>query len=333
MAETEIKGIFQSDVVIRAAVIRAMELVRESPDLLGYIFRSLAEDELTRDEYGDRQIEMARDWFLKTEVPVFMNFRVSEEYLPCITISLQESVEAEQTHGDIHYVPQETTAGDWPALTRPFTPVAYSPTSGIMVLPADLMGDQLVAPGMLVVTRDGREHSVVQNLGDDEISLRPQTADDFTNAVIKGARNRYVTTVESVNFKETYQVGIHVLGEPSYLIYLHSIVKFMLLKYKQDLLETRGFERSALASTDFRRNMEFDMEEVFSRFITITGYARQFWPKKVSPMIDVVNSTFTVARTDPALVVAAPDAEELPPVTDEGEPPGDDDSWSVIPLE
>jgi len=329
---TEIHGIAQSDILIRSAIIRALENMRANPSLVDTVFQSLVEDELTRDVYGEKQIALAKEWFLNTEIPVMMNFRVAEEALPCITISLQESVEAEQIHGDVHYVPQETTDGDWPALTPPFTPLAYSPTSGIMLLPANLMGDQLVAPGMLVVNRDGREYPVVANLGDDEISLKPFTAGDFTNAIIRGATKRFVTTVESVDFKESYQIGIHVMSEPLHLLVLHSILKFCLLKFKQDLLESRGFERSVLASTDFRRNMEFDMEEVFSRFINITGYVRQYWPKDTKPMIDVVNSAFVI---DPhALVVSeVGNGEEAPPVNEEGKPPGPDDLWTVIPNE
>lgn len=317
---------FQGDVVVRTAIIRAMDLVRDNPSLLDSVFESLTEDDITRDVYGEKQVAMAREWFMNTNIPVFMNFRVAEEAIPCITISLQESQEADQTHGDVHYVPQELAPGDWPVLAGPFSPVAYSPTSGIMVLPDSLMGANTIAAGMLVVTRDGREYPVTQNLGDSEIALKPLTIDDFTNAVVKGPTDRFTTKIESVTFRESYQIGIHVLAEPQNLLYLHSIVQFMLLKYKQDLLERRGFERTSLSSTDFRRNMDFENEDVFSRFTTITGYARHYWPKDVTPLIDTLQG--------PALVVSVVghDAEE-PIVNDQGLIPTDDDPWGVIPQE
>jgi len=320
-----------------------MKTVRENPALLDHIFHSLAEDDITRDVYGEKQIAQAKEWFLKTEIPVMMNFRVAEEHLPAIVISLQESAEADQTHGDVHYVPQERVPGDWPVLTRPFTPLAYSPVSGIMVLPPGIMGDKVIGAGMYIVTRDGRQHVIKQNLGDDEISLTPYTADDFTGAVIKGSRERYITTVESVTFKEVYQLGIHVISEPVYLLYLHSIVQFMLLKYKQDLLERRGYERTSLSSTDFRRNLEFDNEEVFSRYITITGYARHYWPKDTTQAIDVVDTQLDIAHipeVTPTFVISPFETLDGPPsepepdaVNDEGDPPSDDDLWGVIPQE
>lgn len=328
MADTELQGIFQGDLIVRTAIIRAMDLVRNQPTLLTNVFQSLAEDEITNDVYGQKQIQIARDWFMNTDVPVFMNFRVSEQAVPCITISLQESQEADQTHGDIHYVPQEATPGDWPVLAGPFTPVAYSPTSGIMVLPADAMSDLTVAPGMLLVTRSGREYTIQQNLGDNEISLPPLTADDFTDAVIKGVEDRYTTKIESVTFKEVYQIGIHVMSEPVNLLYLHSILQFMLLKYKQDLFEKRGFERTVLSSTDFRRNLEFENEEVFSRYITVTGYARHYWPKDVNPMLDVINTQFDI---DPIEDAPGPDDDDQG-IDDQGNPVGPDDPWGVIPV-
>lgn len=317
--------------IVRSAIVRAMDSVRKDPGLLNHVFHSLAEDDVTNSVYGEKQIALARKWFEDTEIPVFMNFRVSEQALPCITLSLQESAEADQTHGDIHYVTQELSPGDWPALTKPFTPVAYSPASGIMVLPDAVMSDLTVGAGMFIVNRDGRQHPILQNLGDNEIALKPYTSDDFTDAIIKGARDRYTTKVESVTFKESYQIGLHVMGEPVYLLYLHSIVQFMLLKYKQDLLERRGFERTSLSSTDFRRNLEFENEEVFSRFITITGYARHYWPKDVAPLIDVVNSQLNI---EPVLDFSAigDDDSDDEPVNDQGKSPGPDDPWGVIPM-
>jgi hypothetical protein len=319
---TEIQGIFQGDLIVRTAIMTMLDNVYNDTSLLDYIFQSLLNDPLTVQSYGAEQIQQAKNWFLNTNIPVFMAFRVAEEAIPCITISLQESQEAEYTHGDVHYVPQEQTAADWPALSPPFTPIGWSPSTGIMILPPGLMGDQIIAPGMLIQTRAGRQYTILQNYGDDEIGLAPNTTGDFVNAVIVGGTPQLITTIESMSFKETYQIGLHVMGNPTFLIFLHTVLSFCLLKYKQDLLEGRGFERSQIVSTDFRRNMEFEMEEVFSRYISITGYVRQYWPKNVVQAIASVESQ---------LIVSPPYDDENPPVDDQGNPPGTDTSWSVRP--
>jgi hypothetical protein len=83
-------------------------------------------------------------------------------------------------------------------------------------------------------------------------------------------------------------VGVHVHGEPVYLTYLHSILIFILLRNRETLLEQRGLERTKLASTEASRNAFFDRENVFSRYVNVSGFVRQYWPKRIVPRITSV---------------------------------------------
>ena len=325
--KTKILGIFQGDVIVRTAIIEGMRRLYSDPDLLHSVFESLAQDDMTLKEYGESQIKQAQRWFLENKVPVHLSVRVANMNLPCITIALRDSIEADQTHGDVNYETQESTVGDWPPLTKPFTPTSYSTITGMMQLPQDTCADVIVAPGMYIVTRNGNQYVILDELDDGLIAIQPGTIDDFTGCVLKGAQTKYVTTIESVTFKETYEIGIHTQGEPVNTIYLHSIIKFLLLKYKQDLLEARNFERTTLASSDLRRNMEMENELAFDRFITMTGFCRQWWPKKKSERIQVINSSLVVA---PAIIFETPSTDDTnEPLTDQGLPPNGDTSWAV----
>lgn len=319
---TKILGIFQGDVIVRTAIIEGLRRLHADPDLLHTVFESLAQDELTLNKYGEEQIHQAQQWFLKNRVPVLLSVRVSEMVFPCITIALRDSVEAEQTHGDVNYDTQESVPGEWPALTKPFTPVLYSPTNGFLQIPLDTFAETVVAPGQFLVTKDGNKYMILDELGDGLIAIKPGIVDDFTDCILKGPQSKFVTTIESVNFKETYEVGIHTQGDPVNTIFLHSIVKFLLLKYKQDLLEARNFERTVLASSDLRQNVDTDKELVFDRFITITGFCRQWWPKKKSERVQVVDTGVII---EPPRFVNESDVA----VTDQGVPPGSDDPFSV----
>ena len=336
MAEpTKILGIFQGDIILRTAIIEAKRRLYADPSLVDTVFQSLAQDELTLQTYGEAEIEKARVWFLQQDIPVALSARNADLSIPCITIGLQESVEAEQTHGDVNYVTQEIQHGEWPALTKHFTPVSYSPSSGIMELPADAMSDVVVDPGMFVETRSGNRHPVVENLGDNEIAIDVGIVDDFTNAIIVGSKPPLVTTIESVCFKETYEIGVHALGEPINCIVLHSILKFLLLRYKEELLEARNFERTTLASSDLRRNMEFDNELVFSRYITCTGFCRQWWPKKTSEAITSVQAQLqigdvVVSQVNSSVgVLPALQAATLSAVPIGAPGPADGDTWTT----
>lgn len=90
------QGIFQSDIVLRTALVAGLADLRENPALLDYVFASLPKDALTYKVYGEEQVKMAKDWFLSQEIPVFMNTRIDESKVPCVTIAVQSSSESAQ---------------------------------------------------------------------------------------------------------------------------------------------------------------------------------------------------------------------------------------------
>ena len=72
------------------------------------------------------------------------------------------------------------------------------------------------------------------------------------------------------------------------MIYLHSIVQFILLRYKQAFLEERGFDRSTISSGPiYQYTGGQNIAELFwSRDITINGYCRQYWPKIITSKLN-----------------------------------------------
>lgn len=100
-------GSHQSDIVIRTAIIAALADMRKNPWLLDYCFAGLPKDELTAQAYGEQEVAKAREWFLKTDIPVMMSTHINDIKMPCITIALASSSEDDQVFGDIHYEPFE----------------------------------------------------------------------------------------------------------------------------------------------------------------------------------------------------------------------------------
>lgn len=295
LSMTEALGIFQSDIAIRSAIIMAIADLRANPWLLDYVFASLPKDELTMKAYGEKEVAAAKKWFSNTNIPVFLNVRQDDSSLPCISIMLQDSTEAENTLGDIHYVPSEQVATNtWPILAGPFNPITYSAATGIMQVPDSIGNGIIIAPGMVLVDKIGKSYPILEVFSRSSFTIASGTIADFGSALLKGAKPAFIAQLESLSMKETYVLGCHVQGEPVFLTYLHSILVFILLRYKQALLEARGFERSVINSTDLRKNSSFDPEVVFSRFISITGYVRQYWPKTIDQRITSTSTTTTV---------------------------------------
>jgi len=314
---TKALGIHQSDLIIRTAIIAGIADIRRNPWLLDYCFASISQDTLTKDVYGAKSAEQAKKYFLSSNIPVFMDTRVDSAKLPAISIHLQSSDEAENTTADINYDVSEATEAPWTPLAGPFAPSAYVASTGKMTIPAASIGDLVLAPGMFVIDSVGLAHEIQDVLDDGTVLVQPGTTSDFRRSYIKGSQPRLITSLESVTFKETYTLGVHVQGEASYLTYLHSILVFILLRYKETLLEARGFERSVISSSDVRPDTSTEKELAWVRYMSITGYVKQIWPKAVSERIQstVTQPTMGFAGT------------QGPGVTDAGKSGTDDDSW------
>lgn len=288
---TKAIGIHQSDVIIRSAIQVALADLRANPWLLDYVFASLPQDPVTWKEYGEKSVQAAKDWFLKTNIPVVITPVIDESSWPKITLTLVESSEAinETTLGDVHSEPIESNDSQWPAIVTNYTPKSYIPVSGLVSWANPPPAPNRLAPGMFIIDHVGRAHEILEVLDNQTVLIAQGTVADFRNATIKGHRPAFVTTIESASYREVYRVGVHVPAEPATLTWLHSIVVFCLLRYKEALLEARGYERSVLQSSDFVREEQFDTELIFSRYVTVSGYVRQYWPKMISRTIDSID--------------------------------------------
>lgn len=326
---TNITGIFASDLIIQSAIVESLARIIAQPEEIGYIFQNLNQDKLTEKGYGQAQIDRFQEWFLNSNIPVSPSFRVDETVFPIITFGLQSSTEESQTLGDVHYIPAENTQADFPPLAGPFDPIVYQPSSGIMQLP--IISDLVVQPGMTIRDRVGRKYIILDTLDDDLITLAPGTVGDFKGCFLE-AGPRLITTIESTFMREVFSIGVHVQGEAFYLIALHAILSYALNKYKEELLEARGYECSVISNTEFRRNNEFDNELVFSRWMNITGLVKHVWAKRVFRKIEQVNVVPTISMADTGLIISAVDDDlNNPPVDDQGLPQQSDDSFVVRP--
>lgn len=278
-------GIHQSDIIIRSAIILAIEDMRANPWLLDWVFTSLPRDTDTAQEYGFAEAERAKEWFLRTNIAVFLNTHVNDLKFPCVSISLQSSGESETQLGDVHYEPNELNGSAWNPLTPKFTPTSYDVATGRMVVP-DL--PLIIARKQLVVDKLNNAYEILQVNDRNTFYITPGIIADFTGAVIKGQKPAYIAAIESVNYRETYLIGCHAQGEPVYLVYLHSIMVFILNRYKERYLERRGLERTILKSSDFAKNDALDPEFIYSRYIELSGNVRQYWPKDITERIQAV---------------------------------------------
>lgn len=309
VSPTDATGIYPSDLIIKKAIEAGIAELRSNAWLQDYVFAGLNSDDITSPFYGQASINRFKEWFRSVDIKTYINVRLGDVTAPAVTINLVGSVEEENTLSDLHVGPiQEdvpvTASGPglWPPLTSPFTP-QYTVANGQLLLPASIQVD--LFPGMVVVDGTGKVWPIQDVLDDQTVVIQPGIVTDFSGSTIRAATPAIVQTIESALFRDTYLIGCHVQAEPAYLVYLHAVIMFVLLRGRQFFLEGRGLERTALNSTDFSKNQEFDVENMFSRYINLSGYVRHAWPKFRYARLTGVNTTLIID----GLTTLPPDAQ------------------------
>jgi hypothetical protein len=290
----EPKGIFVGDTFIRHALLVGLQDLRDHPWQLPLVFASLLDDPYTQEIYGVKEVNRAVNWFLGTNIPVQWDLNLpGTPKLPFISVGLQESNEAEATLADTHYVPSEDAPAEWEPLTQKFNAL-YDPATG-RVTPNI---DTIVNTKMVFVDGVGKVHPIVRtDETNDKAVFYIETGlnTSFSDCLLKWAASKLRVQLHSLNFKETYQIGSHVQGDGSYLFFLDSIVLYVLLRYKEELLEGRGFERTVISRTKPLRDilaLPTGTQSTWSRFINLTGYVKNYWAAR--PSEKVTSAKFAV---------------------------------------
>ncbi len=288
--KTKSGGFFQSDIIIRTALIAAFKDIRLNPWLLDFCFSGLINDHLTRETYGEKQLIEAKQYFKNNDIPIVWVTQ-PDFSIPRIVIIPTGSNEAEATLGDIHYTPTELVSSESivakPSPTvGPFTPIAYNIVTGYITLPPELT-TRLLFPGMRIVDTHNNKHYEIQEVVDDSIiSIEPGTVANFTNCFTSPFSDLYMARLESIEHQKSFRIETYVSGNPVLSIYLNSILIFALNKYKQEYFEARGYERQTMTEgpVEFMQGQS-DKEIIYMQSVNLSGYVRQYWPKSVRPLI------------------------------------------------
>ena len=294
------QGIHQSDVILRTAIQAGLDDIRQNPSLLDYVFSSLPRDPLTHKEYGVQQVDSAKEWFLSQDIPVFMNTRVDENKIPCITIASQSSSEGAATLGDVNYEVTEDVYGTDKIVYYDLNLKSYAPTSGICSLPSD--AEIELFAGEKILTKAGNTYEILDVLDPWTFQIASGISESIAQVKVISAQ-KAVVTLESLEFRETLEIGCHAHSEPIYLTYLWSILIFVLLRYKEELIEGRGLERTTISSSGVVLNTSFPIQQpVFTRMTTVTGFVRQYWPKFVRNPIEGMTMGPGPGQTEPPAI-------------------------------
>jgi hypothetical protein len=244
-------------------------------------------------------VEQAKKWFLATKIPVFVNTRIDTFQGTCITIALASSAEVENTLADQHYEVEELVpAAPSGGLTPKFTP-SYDADNGVGTLIGSMTTD-LFYEGMVLVNPSNGQYQILEVLDDKRFTIAPQPVVDLNNVTLWAAPlGKAKVQVGSVAMRETFTIGVHETTDAYHCIVLHSILVFILLRYRKTLFEHRGLERTKFSSSDFLKSEDAPGEITYQRYINFEATVRHYWPLERSDIAqDVVTGLHVIPSSD-----------------------------------
>ncbi len=293
---SDINGIFQGDLIIKTAVELALEDMRKNPWLIEDVFSSLNENPILKKRYGMQEIARAKEFILNNKVDVYMHHRLDKMNYPCVTISIGNSSEDKSlaTLGDQSVAFEEFDPNDIGKpikyLVAPFKAVSYDKVTGILEIPTSIQEYRYLDKGMLLVDpKTGNAWTINGKGGEHGLLVAAGTKLPKGELAVIPRYHVYKARRERAISQEQYNIGCHVHGDPSTLIFLFGVVKYGLFRYREGLLEYNNFQLSNITCTDMIKNEGMDSENIYSRWITLSGQVEESWIKSPKRYIEAVD--------------------------------------------
>ena len=290
-----VEGIFPDDLIIKSTLEQGLKELRANQWELKLVFAALTIDPVTQSLYGEKERQRAIDWFNNTQIPVLWDLRVAADKIPAISYSIQSCEQTEETLADAHYDMQEDRTAEWEAVTAKMQP-DYVPATGLVTIPSEsILGP--ITEGMHLVTKTGQKYPILDVSSLTQFTIAKNQLVDLNDSYVMTGTPSLVSGIEGDRFKETLKIGCHVVGDPITLTYLHSIVFYILLKYRKTLLEARGFERSTISAGPYMRDPSFGdgAGNFFTRYINLIGTVTMTWAATQTKRIQTVATTENVS--------------------------------------
>jgi hypothetical protein len=270
--------------------------MRNNVWILNDVFSNLVSIPILNTEYGQKEIENAKDWFINNNIATVLRYRKDDQF-PLITIGLGSSSEVNdmKSLGDlspeVNILMPLDIGKPIPYIVRPFSPLAFDASTSVLTIPSEINLGSVTA-GMILVNPSTGVGYVITNVGAGTLTLDVSGVFSGSSYGIIPQFQFYKARRERSFFQESYQIGCHIHGDPAPLLWLDAIITYILLRYRESLLEARGFNLSSFSRGDLSPNPNYGLPEtVYSRFISLTGMVENSWLKTPYRVIESVNLT------------------------------------------
>jgi len=299
-------GIFQTDAMLKAILEASIKDVKENLWLLDFLLADFTHNSFLKTPYGSKQIQAAKEWFANNNINVQLQFSKDKEKFPAIFLTLGSSVEFQdnRTMGDVgeHNVVLLPNQVDQkiPYVVPPFAPIGFDPSTGT-VETAEGLDLSAVSAGMVLLNPANGDGTPILGVDGQNILIQANLELDATQLSVVPQYRYFQSRMGRSFFEENWNITC-ATNDPQSLLWLHSIVIYTLLRYRE-FFEHNGFLETKLSSTDIF-NPEFSNpggEEIYARQVTMFGRVIQSWVRGLHKKIESV----ILQDTNPAAVSLA----------------------------
>lgn len=293
-------AILATDILLKTMFEAAFIDLKKNAWILDDIFNGLENDAMSKEEYGNKEVKRAKQWFLDSRPEVYLHTRVDNPTFPCITIVQAASNEmpdraslGQEGHTE-SFDPKVASIGPQ-MIYKPFTPKSYAAATGTVTFPDGIDTGLVVVGQFLVAAKTGKAYQILKITGNQSFQIKANTSDDLTGAYIVPQIALWNLQREQTFLEETYAIGVHAASEPVNCIWLRQIILYIMFRYQEAYLEGRGFELSIVSGAQgVDRNPHFDKEIVYSCIVNISGQTEANWIKYVAPKLQSVKANIKI---------------------------------------
>lgn len=294
------------ELVIESVIRDGLEDIKANPEFLEDVFGEFTKPYATR-KYGSAEIDKLKALIDRKNIAVVHSFHEAVAKSPCYSIQLgMESEDRRTTHLDDFEEDLRVPITDAERLgllvkVSDLTPTAYDPVSG-KVSVDDSVNLANVYKGFLYEDGAGTIHVVQSGIsnvpGDRFFFVLPESTVDISlPGEIRSFLDEDQFEIRSVTSEVRIMVGVHT-KDALLTKYLYILLKYILLSRKKDVIR-RCFARMSLEGSDFTRDLKYEGDMVYTRFLTIRGFVDDVWRSDQVNLIDSIDVDPTpVSSTD-----------------------------------
>lgn len=296
-------GFFNGDLVIHTSMQEGIAQLKKHLYVIDSINKDLVTDRLLKEQFGQKELERFRNFVTRNEILVTSDHKPPETITyPCISIGIGAGGEDSQNKlslGDNAYttkVDPDSLLGSQISpriILGPITPQVYNSATGQMTFASNVS----LAPvfeGQYVFDVVNKQHYKIQSVLDDQnLTIAAGSNPNLTGMTILPSTSQVGDTFGHVYCRENYSITA-VAKDPVESIYVFQLAMLVLLRFKVELFEKRGFAVQTFSYDPLMQGDDGSPNEVWFRKINLSGRVEYKWSDKISLPIDGIDMNLKI---------------------------------------